>query len=710
VRGLEIQRPFTSVAPCVVVAALLSSLANIKCSAASSSPPNTFTLSLAFSQLNHPTTMSTDDEYNTANPLAPSNVRSIQSFPSPSNRARYTAVFNALRSSNASNDGQQVIQSVARAPGRVNIIGEHIDYSGFNVFPMGIDEDIIVGLSSSSSTDDSGASILLESYKSKTTTNSSSSERSRCELIISNTESKYQTVKITDLSRDGLLKCLETHAWFNYYLIGLIAALDYVVNEEVLLSSSPDATPPPPPPSTTTTTAEEMLNINVEISGSIPPASGLSSSSALIVSSTLSTLNYISLSSSSLSSSISRLKLAEICINAESLIGTLGGGMDQTASILSRPQSGLMIQFAPSLACESISLSKITANHSFVICQSLEIAEKAVNPNLYYNKRVVECRICGLMIGKLEGVDDDSGDSKGDGKWKNIRTLRQALIYVLQDDDDESSEEVKVDATSLKLMSEMIETLLSLCSSPDPDKASGSEFYLDDILRVLDIGCIAPNERKQGINPQGLHPLVTMVDEFGADENHLDANGVVFPVYDKQPLIEYSIEEGIEALLSTFGDGDGSIDAARGVLNDNETFFCLERGLHVYREALRVLEVGGALKTSTDDDDLLNTLNLVTTRMNDSDDSCSTLYDCSSSTLKALTTACHKSGALSSRLTGAGWGGSTISLVPSDGVNQFVDGVTELFYKKHLGMNDVPKQAITTCGGGGGGACVLNNE
>lgn len=196
------------------------------------------------------------------------------------------------------------LKYLCRAPGRVNLIGEHIDYCGYSVLPMAIDQDIV---SLFTPIDDDE------------------------QIHLTNTDSNYPSVSfdINDFTIS-----YEKASWFEYFKCGIQGIRDKF-------------------PQT------KLKGLKVLIDGNIPRSAGLSSSSALVVCAalTISIANGIS---------IKKNDLAELCAECEKYIGTQGGGMDQAASCLARSGSAMLIHFNP-LKTEDVTLpvgSAFVVTHS----------------------------------------------------------------------------------------------------------------------------------------------------------------------------------------------------------------------------------------------------------------------------------------------------------------------------------------------------------
>lgn len=230
----------------------------------------------------------------------------------------------------------------ARAPGRVNLIGEHIDYCGYAVFPMAVEQDIIIAVS----------------------TNTDG------KLNLTNADGQYQDftcdINSFEISADG-------PSWYKYALCGVVG-----VKDEGGIGG-------------------DLSGLNMALIGTIPPSSGLSSSSALVCASALAVSYAHNLS-------LSKNQLAEICARSERHIGTQGGGMDQAISFLATAGSANVIEFNP-LRASPVTLP---LGARFVVANSLAPMNKAASS--HYNCRVMECRLATQIMAKKNGL-----------KWQDYR-------------------------------------------------------------------------------------------------------------------------------------------------------------------------------------------------------------------------------------------------------------------------------------------------
>lgn len=154
--------------------------------------------------------------------------------------------------------------------------------------------------------------------------------------------------------------------WYNYFLCGVQGIIESL------------------------TDIKELKGMMIAVSGNIPPASGLSSSSALVSAATLATAHLYEVP-------LVKDVLATISANCERYIGTQGGGMDQAIAFLAQPGCAQFIDWNP-LTATPIALPE---NAVFVIANSLAEANKAATSD--FNHRVVECSLgCRIIAHKMD--------------------------------------------------------------------------------------------------------------------------------------------------------------------------------------------------------------------------------------------------------------------------------------------------------------------
>lgn len=144
-----------------------------------------------------------------------------------------------------------------------------------------------------------------------------------------------------------------------------------------------------------------------------------------------------------------------------------------------------------------------------------------------------------------------------------------------------------------------------------------------------------------------------------------------------------------------------------------EHFKLRQRALHVFTEALRVLQFLTLLE-----DDNAHSMTGDTTEynkklgdlMNATQDSCRDLYECSCPEIDELCAIAREAGGYGSRLTGAGWGGCSVHLVPADKVDAVKQAMMDKYYsKRNLGERELDAAIVVSRPMNGSAVCVLKD-
>lgn len=496
--------------------------------------------------------------------------------------------------------GSEKPQFVARSPGRVNLIGEHIDYSLYGVLPMAIAADALLAVSV----------IPYNGDK----------DKDRVVFEIANVEAD----KFPSRTFSVMQKCLEgregeerewhveidpmLHEWTNYFKSGLRGALallqrqqhqnykyytrgnEYYKDNENCAYSHQYSSPAKP---------FKPVGMRILVSGNVPVGGGLSSSAAFVSASALAVC-YANLPPSR---AIDKTSLTELAIVSERAVGINSGGMDQAASVLSCSGAALHVTFVPSLKAVPVPMPIEDNSNSLriVVAQSFVSADKHVTGPVHYNLRVVECTLAAVYL--------------------------NALLHP-------QTRELPIDASPLGVSLRGFHTNYFTSNSSDGDEKNE--------LRIL----------------------LALADEKLSQEEGYTREEIA-------SVLKISVSELEERFMTSF-----PVRAER--------FKLRQRAMHVFAEALRVLEFLDLLQhaATVNKKSGISSIGKELGRlMNETQDSCRKVYDCSCPEIDKLCAIARRNGSLGSRLTGAGWGGCSVHLVPADRVDDVRKGWEDEYYK-----------------------------
>ncbi|KAG8631819.1 hypothetical protein KVT40_000959 [Elsinoe batatas] len=456
---------------------------------------------------------------------------------------------------------------VSRSPGRVNLIGEHIDYSLYPVIPMAVEQDVLLAVGITPHSPDGGSG-------------DGASGKGSVRIRLRNLDGEKFAPHDFKVWSDGTVEIDSSKLeWSNYFKAGMRGALE-------LLGKLGHA-------------GLEGVDLDVLATGTVPAGGGMSSSAAFVCAAALAVVRAAGVEE------VDKKALVETAVVSERSVGVNSGGMDQSASVFGERGSALYVKFVPELEARAVEFPELKEPLTFVVTQSLVAADKHVSAPVCYNLRVVECTLASLVLGKITGVQ---GKMKGDKSplGMALRTFHDAFF-----EGKEKEEGMEGDKKQL-------EQLLKLVDDYLPQEEGYTREQISDILGT---------------------PIKELEEKYMTK----------FPVR-------------------------------------AERFKLRHRAIHVFSEALRVMNFLALIEgsTPTTDEEGKELVKDLGDLLNQTQDSCRDVFECSCPELDDLCALARSAGAVGSRLTGAGWGGCSVHLVPADKVDAVKKAWTEKFYKKRF--------------------------
>jgi galactokinase len=395
-----------------------------------------------------------------------------------------------------------------RAPGRVNLIGEHTDYSGLPVLPVAIDRSTIVV----------AAAIATG------------------EIEVTNADPAWPSRRF---AIERQIPPYETGDWANYAKAAILGVIDH-------FHSRP------------------LRGASMAVDGRVPPAAGLSSSSALTVSIAMAFMAVNQLE-------LDPLEAATMVARSERYVGTHGGGMDQAASIFGRRDHALFIEFDP-LRVRAI---KMPANAALVVADSRQIADKSGTARAAYNRRVVECSLAARILGralKLDAVKILGDVVRAHPGWTAAELVEQlAATSPAQLGADLKEAANLLGVTQIALEADLLgqgPTRISLDPTRPLEVLKRARHVLSETERVIRAANMLEADRLDEMGALMNASHQSLADEFECSTQRLDA------------LVECARRGGaLGARLTGAGFG-GSIVALCDVSNADAVIESIDRGYY----------------------------------------------------------------------------------------------------------------------------------
>jgi galactokinase len=329
----------------------------------------------------------------------------------------------------------------------------------------------------------------------------------------------------------------------------------------------------------------------------------------------------------------------------EKRVGVNSGGMDQAASVISTTNSALYVSFFPRLSAEPIPLPGASITSTSTVSTTASPPPRAVF-------------VCANSL----VVSDKLVHARTRYNLRVVETLVAARVLARK--------------LNISVGDREKVTLREVLGRAVGEDAGGGE--------DMDLGVLTEALERMAREVEVLKPQ----SKSGDGEE-----GVTL-----EEMIEWSglSEEVFKEVYLSWVD----VEATH--------FQLYKRAKHVFTEALRVLQFRElCLRASSSP--YSSVLEELGKLMNESQESCSRVYECSCPELDELVQLARDAGAYGSRLTGAGWGGCTVSLVAETEVESFITKIKNA-YGPYAGLEGEKLHEVIFATKPSSGACVYKFE